>query len=240
MNRKFVFIVLILALVAGFSFAQDLRIQYQYNLNAADPANSFFTFRGPIAYMAADRDQVDMTTGASKLRSTANFQPYRLDVTNKQVFPHGLRGLFLFAVATPDYREIDNLSASRAADGVITIQYVHRGTAYRLRTDQNGRLTFPNVQAERRVIGFIQGAGPQVLSRDFSSAGTAASVNWAAVWNPATPSGRPVAAGNNTQTGPIVADVAAADAMFHWQGDLNVSIAGPMLRIIGELNAVKR
>ena len=240
MNRKTIVFVLILALIGGLAFAQDLRVQFQYNMNQPDPAASFFTFQGPIRYMAADRDQVDMTTGASRQKSTANFQPYRYDVVGKQVFPSGLRGLFLFAVATPDYRTIDNLSATRAADGVITIQYVHRGTAYRIRTDRNGRLSFPNVQAEQRTIGFIQGAGPQVISRDYSQNGTAATVDWARVWNPSSPSGRPVVAGQQAQTGPIRPDVAVDDSMFFWQGDLQVAIEGPYLRIIGGLNAVKR
>jgi hypothetical protein len=43
-----------------------------------------------------------------------------------------------------------------------------------------------------RVIGSIKGAGPQVISQDFSSDKTAATVDWKKVWDPNTQSGNAI------------------------------------------------
>jgi hypothetical protein len=239
MHRKLILIVLALALVAGFAVAQDLTIDYQYNMRRADPAN-FLTFAGPIRYMAVDADTVDAASGASMKMSTELFQPYRVDVLGNNVMPGGLRGLLLYAVNTPQAREDDNLVVSRANTGVITIQYSHRGTAYRLVTDRNGVLSLPAANASMRTIGYIQGAGPQVISSDFSRNGTAGRIDYDKVWDASIASGTVVAAGNTATTGDIAPDVAAANSMFFWQGDLQVALASNILRISGGLNAVKR
>ncbi|TVR04754.1 MAG: hypothetical protein EA403_04465 [Spirochaetaceae bacterium] len=240
MTRKLVMLLALAVLVTGAVFAQDLRIDFQYNVAAADPANNQFTFRGPIRYMAAQRDQFDVTTGASQKQSTWLFMPYLTDVRGTQAFPNGLRGLFLFAVSSDDLRVADNFQATRAANGVITVQYVHRGIAYRLVSDNQGRFVLPNGQFQRRVIGHIAAGAPQVISRDFSSDGTAATVNWAAVWNPATRSGQPTAPGSTVRTGELVNDVAAADALFSWRGQLQGSLERNILRISGGLDVVGR
>src|SRR5512145_1727740 len=113
MNRKLITLVATLALTAGAAFAQDLKIDYQVNVAAADPAN-YFSFIGPIRYMSADKDTLDATTGASAKGSTHFFQPYLLDVKGKQTMPSGLRGLFLFAVAAKTQRVDDNLTVTKA------------------------------------------------------------------------------------------------------------------------------
>ena len=168
------------------------------------------------------------------------FMPYLYDVKGKQVFPLGLRGLFLFAVAPKELRTGDNLTVSKAASGVITVQYVHRGTAYKLETDPQGRFTFPKGNYLRRTIGFIQGEAPQVISTDFSSDGTAAKVDWRKVWNASIPGGKEIKAGVPTKTGTITDDNGVDDAMFQWQGTLQVSFDRNILKISGGLTAVKK
>ena len=240
MTRKLVMLLALVVLVTGAVFAQDLRIDFQFNVAAADPANNQFTFRGPIRYMAAQRDQFDVTTGASQKQSTWLFMPYYTDVKGTLTFPAGLRGLFLFPVSSNELRIEDNFQATRAANGVITIQYAHRGTAYRLVSDTNGRFALPGGQFQRRVIGHIAAGAPQVISRDFSSNGTAATINWAAVWNPATRSGQPTAPGSNVRTGEIVNDGAAADALFTWRGQLDGTLERNILRLTGGFDVVPR
>ncbi len=233
---------LLFLLVGGVAFAalaQDLTIDYQFNVAADDPAN-YLTFKGPIRYMMAEKDTFDTATGASKKNSTEMFMPYLYDVKGKQVFPLGLRGLFLFAVAPANMRTMDNLTVSKAPNGVITVQYVHRGTAYKLETDPQGRFTFPKGNYVRRTIGFIQGENPQVISTDFSSDGTAARVDWKKVWNPSVPGGKEIKAGVPTKTGAITDDNGVEDAMFQWQGTLQVSFERNILKINGGLTAVKR
>ncbi len=239
MNRRFISFVAALAVLGGAAFAQDLKIDYQVNVAAADAAN-YFTFTGPIRYMAADKDTLDATTGASKAGSTHFFQPYLLDVKGKNTMPSGLRGLFLFAVAATTQRTDDNLTVTKASNGVITIQYAHRGTGYKLVTDASGKLTFPKGNYVRRPIGFIQGAGPQVLSTDFSADGTAAKVDWSKVWNASIAGGKEIKAGVATKTGNILDDNGVAEAMFGWDGTLQVTFDKNILKIVGGLNAVKK
>lgn len=47
-----------------------------------------------------------------------------------------------------------------AADGTITIKYIHRKTAYTLSTDKAGTFNFSKGDYVHRGVGFTQGAGP--------------------------------------------------------------------------------
>jgi len=227
------------ALVTELTGDPELKIDYQLNTAAEDAAN-YFSFSGPIRYMAADKDKVDAASGASKANSTELFQPYLLDVKGKTTLSSGLRGLFLFAVNPFAQVATDNLTVSKAADGVITIQFVHRGTAYKLATDAAGVLAFPLANVQRRAIGYIKGAGPQVISADFSADGTAATVDWAKVWDKAIAGGKEIAAGVPNKTGDIVSDGPAAAAMYYWVCKLQVTLDGSILKIAGGLGSVKR
>ncbi len=239
MNRKLVSLFVAAVVLAGAAFAQDLKIDYQLDVKSA-VATNYFTFTGPIRYLAADKDTLDATTGASKAGSTHFFQPYLLDVKGKQTLPSGLRGLFLFAVAPYKQMTDDNLNVTKAADGTITIQFAHRGTAYGLITDKTGKFTFPKGTYFRRPIGFIQGAGPQVISTDFSADGTAAKIDWGKVWSRSIPGGKEIKAGVATKTGTVTDDNGLDEAMFGWTGTLQVTYEGSTLKISGGLNAVKK
>jgi len=118
-----------------------------------------------------DKDQYvlkpDATSGASKLGSTTAFNPYRTDVLGKTLLPTGLRDLFLFSVADYNTLKGDNVVVTKDDSGVITIQFCHRGTAYKLVTDSNGRLIFPSNNYWMRVIGTTA----NVIHSDFSSDG---------------------------------------------------------------------
>ncbi len=239
MTKKLLVLFVMLSVIAGVAAAQDLTIDYRYNVNRNDN-RSYLTFTGPIRYMAVEQDHVDTTSGASVKQSTELFQPYRVDVLGKPVIPQGFRGLLLFAVAVPEQRELDNLTVTKERNGVITIQYSHRGTAYRMITDSQGRLSFPNGRFEQRKIGYIVGGDPQVISRDFSSNGTAARIDFDKVWNASIPGGTVIDSSRSDTTGDIVSDVAAADSMFYWDGRLQVAFDRNILTITGGLNAVKR
>ncbi len=217
----------------------DLNIDFQLNLAEGD-VNNYFTFTGNIRYIAVDKDHADEVSGASALGSTHLFQPYIYDVDGKRTLSGGLRGAFLFAVTPYTQIEGDAFNASKAADGTITIQYAHRGTAYRIITDKSGSLAFPNGIFEQRAIGYISGAGPQVISMDFSTDGTAATVDWAKVWNSSTPDGNLVDANSTKTTGPIVDSADDPTSMYYYDGALAVAIEGDILTIEGSLTAVGR
>lgn len=239
MNRRLFVLAVALALISGFAFAQDLKVESVLDLAQTAKAN-YFTFVGPIRYMAADKDHIDAATGASLKNSTELFQPYLLDVKGKNALPSGLRGLFLYSVAPAALRLDDNLTITKAASGVITVRYVHRGTAYELLTDASGKFVFPQGPYRKRAIGSIEGEGPQVLHKDFSPDGSAAKVDWNKVWDAKVPGGKEVVAGKPAKTGVIGPDTDVPESMFYWSGSLQVSFEGGVLKIVGGLSAVKR
>lgn len=237
--KRTIVVALVLLLAGGMLVAQDLKIDYQYDITGTARTN-YFSFSGPIRYMAADKDHYDGGTGASVHGSTALFQPYRNDVKGKTVMPSGMRGLFLFAVAEPQQPKTDKLEVEKASNGVITIQYTHRGTAYKIVTDRNGVISFPDAELYERKIGFIQGAGPQVIARDFSSNGDADRIDYDKVWDSGVAGGQIVQRGNDARTGEITKVAADSASMFYWSGDLKVAFSGNTLKINGGLNAVER
>lgn len=231
--------MLLSLLTVGAVFGADLTIDYQYDVTGTARTN-YFTFTGPIRYMAVEKDHYDGTTGASVHKSTEIFQPYRYDVLGKNALADGLRGLFLFAVAEPAQPKTDNLTVTKERNGVITIQYVHRGTAYKIVTDNRGNLNFPNGTFQKRTIGYITGGDPQVISRDFSRNAEASGVDWDKVWNSGIAGGKIVAAGSDKKTGNIMDDGASPDSMYFWRGTLSVDFNRNVLTISGGLDAVKR
>ncbi|MCL2833975.1 MAG: hypothetical protein FWD78_12455 [Treponema sp.] len=239
--KKFFLVSICLLMAAVFIGAQDLTVDYQYNV-AADDSGNYLTFAGPQRFGTANKDTFDAVTGASKQKSTALFSAsYQTDIAGKAAFPAAVRCVFLYPVDIPTRKIEDNLNVTKAANGVITVQFCHRGTAYRMITDAQGRLSFPKGNYARRVIGYIVGSGPQVISRDFSSDGTAAKIDWAKVWNPNTPS-------NNAITGPNAPATAKTGAfindwedstIFHFAGNLQFLWDGRILKINGSLRATQ-
>jgi len=248
--RKAAFLICgLLFLTMAVSAQTPLVIDFQFNVTGPDPAN-YFSFTGPHRYgraggnnMEATRDTLDTVTGASKYQTTAIFSiAYQNDISQRAAFPGGVRGLFLYPVSPDSIRREDNLTVNRAANGVITVQYAHRGTAYRITTDAQGRLTFPRGSYQSRQIGTIIGAGPQVIARDFSSTGEAAQIDWAKVWDTNVASGRPIQSltrANGTvpataTTGPVNNDWETS-TIFHFAGSLQFTWDNRILKISGSL-----
>ncbi|MCE5256042.1 MAG: hypothetical protein LLF89_04265 [Spirochaetaceae bacterium] len=235
MKKRIALIALIAFAATAGAFAADLTISTQVNLTAMDYANNFFTFKGSVG--ASDKDQyvpkADATSGASKLESTVTFNPYRTDVQGKKLLPAGLRGVFLYGIA--DYGTLtgDGLNVSKAADGVITIQTCHRGTAYKMVTDASGKLIFPSDSYMMRVIG----TSANQIHPDFSATGKTADIDWVKVWDASVADGKVVGT-STTKTGKIGPD-APGSALFAWVGALQVTFDGTYLKIAGDLNAEK-
>jgi hypothetical protein len=236
--RKLVLFVLLTAVCGGILSAQDLSIDYRYDTSGAAQGN-YFSYRSAIRYIAADKDAFDAMSGASKQKSTSLFAPIQTDIMGRATISSGLRGLLLFPLAPDAIRTDDNLHVYKEGS-IITMEYAHRGVAYRIQTDRNGNISFPRGSYVMRSIGYIQGSDPQVISRDFSRDTTAASIDWKKVWDPAVPSGQLVAQGNDAKTGPIQNDYGDMMAMFNWDGTLEVKFEDPILTIKGVLRPVKR
>ena len=153
--RKLVFILIFIIAVTAGSFAQDLKIDFKVDISGAT-RSSYFTFTGPIRYMAVEQDHYDGVSAASLKGSTHLFQPYRNDVEGKKVFPDGLRGLFLFGVAGADQAKNDGLKATKASNGVITIEYSHRGSLYKIVTDRNGNISLTDGAFQKTTDGMTE------------------------------------------------------------------------------------
>jgi len=237
--KKIILFASMVLMVTAMAVAQTpptLTIDYQVNAVAADDANNYLTFKGPVA--SANKDQFDAVSGASKLESTFTFNYYRNDIFGKKILPGGLRGLFLYPIAGDKTRLEDGLTVIKNADGSIRIRYVHRGTANEVVTDKMGKLVFPGATFQSRKIGYIVGAGPQVISTEFSADGTAAKVDWAKVWDAKIPGGKVI--GTTTQkTGDITPDTANSD-LVGYTGALQFAFDGKILKITGELAINKK
>jgi hypothetical protein len=232
MRTRSTLLVAAFLLCAFFASAADLTIDMQVNTAAKDYANNYLTFKG--ANNSVDKDQFDATAGASKLLSTELFNSYRYDVRGKPTMPGSLRSLLLYAVADDGTRTGDNLQVTKAADGAITIRYVHRGTAYEIVTDKAGKLVLPITTIRSRKIGHTDNQ----IHADFSSNGKASGVDWAKVWDTSIADGKTVGS-TTSKTGKIGTDVAASE-FFILAGTLQVSFASNILKITGEMNAVKQ
>jgi hypothetical protein len=221
-----------------------LVIDYQFNVTAPDTAN-YLTFSGPQRFGRPDESKIEVTkdsfdtvSGASRFKTTSTI----LSAYQNDVFPSSVRGLLLFPVATDSLRIADIVTVTRANNGVITVQYVHRGAAYRITTDAQGRLSFPKANIQVRQVGFITAAGPQVIARDFSRTGEAAQIDWAKVWDTKIQPGRPIeglarangTAPANATTGAITNDWETS-TNFHFSGNLQFAWDGKILRITGSL-----
>jgi hypothetical protein len=236
--RKYFFALVFAFIGLTAAKAQDLHIDFRYNVSAPDAAN-YLTYKSAIRYIEANRDSFDALTGASMHKSTSIFAPIQYDIMGRSTMSVGFRGMLLFAVSPDSTRIEDNFTAYR--DGrIIVIEYAHRGVAHRIQTDRNGNIAFPRGDYIKRTIGYIRGAGPQVISSDFSSDNTAATIDWRKVWDPATPSGNIIRTGEADRTGPIQSDYGDIMAMFNWDGVLQAELDNSILTIKGTLRPVKR
>jgi hypothetical protein len=237
MKQKAAFFIVLLACGASVS-AQVLSIDYRYNVSGGAEGN-YLSYTSAIRYISADKDTFDAATGASKQKSTSLFAPIQTDIMGRATISGGFRSLLMFPLAADSVRAEDNLHIYKEGT-VITMEYVHRGVAYRIQTDRQGNISFPRGSYVMRTIGYIKGEGPQVISTDFSADGTAATVDWKKVWDPNAPSGKAIDSRSETRTGPIQNDYGDMMAMFNWDGTLEVRFENSILAINGALRPVKR
>ncbi|MDR1654947.1 MAG: hypothetical protein LBR96_03025 [Treponema sp.] len=221
-----------------FLSAQDLTIDYRYNVSGPDSGN-YLTYTSAIRYIAADKDAFDAVSGASRQKSTSLFAPIQTDIMGRATISGGFRSLLMFPLAADAVRVEDNLHVYKEGN-IITIEYIHRGVAYRIQTDRQGNISFPRGNYVMRTIGYIKGRDPQVISPDFSGSKSAKTADWRKIWDPKTPSGKAVDSGSETRTGPIQNDYGDMMAMFNWDGTLQVAFENSILTIKGVLRPIKR
>ena len=82
------------------------------------------------------KDHYDAVSGASVSRATQNLTTLVLTGKNK-LAPKGLKALLLYAVSAPETATADALNVTQSGKR-ICIQFVHRGNAYRIESDERG------------------------------------------------------------------------------------------------------
>jgi hypothetical protein len=224
---------LILALVFSSCGGGSAKIDYRMNVAAPDAANNYFNWS---AAGASVKDSFDPTlpgehgaTGASKAKSTSRFDlavtydiPANAPKYQGNTIPGGFRSLLLYPVAPDSVRTFDNLTVT-VNNKEVTIRYVHRDSAYEIKTDANGKLDVTTGCKVARGVCSTQDQANFTLKPEFSKTG-AASTNMADFdWSKAT-------------FGP---DVYAATASRHYTGLLDVDVASNILTIKGSLKEVK-
>jgi len=216
------------------AFAADLTVDAKFDLNGKDAAGSYLTFKSAI--VSVEKDQVDVVTGASKAEGTDKWNYLRPDVKGKATFPAGFQSLVKYPVSPESQYTADLPKAWKNADGSITFQYLHRGTAYLLTTDAAGKLAFPTGNYKVRKIGYIDTKGVNFISTDFSKDGTVAGIDWKKVWDDKVASGTVINGQAKQLTGPVAEDKPASE-IYVWEGALQATLTGTVVTVKGELNA---
>ena len=134
MKRQFVFAIVFLFFA---NLAHSQQVSVFFSLKKDDAKKNHFTW---LTYDKRLKDSYDAISGASKHHATKNFSEF-VQYEGKRIFPQGLRNLFLFAVSSPEYMKIDDLTFFQE-EKKVTIRFIHRGNAYKIETDEKGFIVF--------------------------------------------------------------------------------------------------
>jgi hypothetical protein len=237
--KKTLSVVVLSALVAAGSFAADLSVEAQFNITGKDAVKSFLTVKGPTASItkdSVDPKKVDVVGAASLNKGTDVWNTYRVDAAKAPTLPFGIQNLVKYGVSNVAQFKADKLEVTKAADGVITVQYVHRGNAMKIVTDKKGQFDVQNGQQQfRRVIGYIAGEAPQVLSTDFAASDTIADVDYAKVWSDKIPAGKDVA--GKAKTSAVLPDVSPSKTPY--VGIVQLTLVGDVLTVKADFDIKK-
>ena len=114
--------------------AESLKIDFRCRLDGDDGKN-YLNWQIDTSKI---KDSFDAVSGASKKMSTKLLREVQVE-EKKRLFPKGLYALLLFAVTSPEQMKTDMLTVE-AEDRKLTISFIHRGNAYKITTDEKGRL----------------------------------------------------------------------------------------------------
>ena len=195
---------------------QKVSLDVRFNALAEDSANYFKWSEGGNAAVA---DGYDAATGASKAQSTTRFDAVRYDneTSKKAAIPSGLRSLVLFPIASFDTAVNDAFTVTENGKQ-LTIRFVHRGTAYQILTDSNGKIDMAtSFSTAAGVADNI--AGKFLLKDEYLVAGGSKNDMNALDWTKIT----------------LTADTAAADATRSFEGTLDASYKNGILTVKGSL-----
>ena len=130
-----------------------LSIDFSLRISEGHPAASeenYFRWKDSSGDSA--KDSLDAITGASQSASTKRFDSimYTNPGDKNNLFPQSLRNLFLYAVTSQSFMDKDDFLIE-SDQGKITIQFRHRGSAYKIVTDEKGLLNFTQAAEEKKA-----------------------------------------------------------------------------------------
>ncbi len=216
-RRKAVSAVFVLLICAVSVFAQNVTIDVRMNIRAPDPAGNHLLWSFGNLNIS---DTFDAATGASKFKSTSQFDAVRYDSASARqpAIPGGLRSLFLFPLAAWDTAVNDALQVGVNGRMVI-IRYVHRGSAYEFRTDANGRLNI--LTGCKTAAGITEN---NLIKPEYLKAGqnpaNMSSLDWTKI--------------------SLINDTYSPSASRYYEGMLNVAYSGGILTIQGTMAEKRR
>ena len=215
---KRVILCVLIGMVAAGLYAQDLRIDFRFNVVEDDPQNYLNWSMGN----SVSKDRFDAASGASVAGSTYGLDVARYDseITKNTALPATLRNLLLFPVSPFGIARGDNLTVEETKTGLV-IRFVHRGVAYELVTDKKG--TYNVVSDARIARGLAENIGGKfILKEEFVQAGTdgskSADLDWSKI--------------------PLVPDTRAVSASRWYEGTLKVRYKNGILTMKGTLEEI--
>ncbi|MDR1363874.1 MAG: hypothetical protein LBJ35_07510 [Spirochaetaceae bacterium] len=139
--KKICFIMLFFAL-GVLATAQEISIDFRYNVLQPEPSRDYFNWTFENKRI---QDSYDATTGASRARSTREFDAARYDTmtSRRYTLPSGIRHLMMFPVAPQRYT--DNFHLTVQEEGRrLRIRFIVYGTVYQILTDENKKIDVRN------------------------------------------------------------------------------------------------
>jgi hypothetical protein len=208
-------------------------IDYQENVAQAATDN-YFSWTTPKA--TVPKDTFDAATSASKFKSTTRFDllvtfdtPQNAPKYTGYALPASLRGLLLFPVAPDSVRAADNLTVT-ANGKALVIRYVHRDTAYEIKTDAEGNIDPLTSCFAVRGIAKPNADDPEAatafaIQPEWTTSGQVSENGADFDWAKGEPALKP--------------DKYSDNATRHYEGKLAATFTNNVLAIKGTLNEVK-
>ena len=228
--KKITFILSILFLTSVLSFASgsadataskaatDVKIDFRMNIAKQDYESNYFNWT--LGNQETVQDKFDAVSGASLKGSTKAFNVVRYAgnaADKKAAIPSALRSLFLFPLADWKFVKDFGLQVTNT-DGMLTIRFARKTTAYELTTDSKGNfdiLTGAKIAKdimEKTDTGYVikpeylkEGGDPAQLS----------GLDWDKL--------------------PLKNDSFASDAAYHYEGTLKFELTDNILTAKGML-----
>ena len=219
MKKLFFFGIVLLWETAFAVTAQDVSLDFRYNVLRFEPARNYLTWSSGGKTI---QDAYDARTGASVAHSTRELDAIRYDsvAARRYAIPVGLRQLLLFPVCPPRYTDLFHITVLEEGQKLV-IRFILDGTLYQIRTDDRKQIDIRNAFSKAEGITVTNALAPVNLKPEYIRSGGKATdwnaLDWSKVqWRP---------------------DTAESNASRTYNGVLTAGYANGVLTLKGTLTA---